>query len=318
MPIQKNQVNAVGQWPVLKPSHIIKAILDSGLRKALLPSSRKVREFWKVWLQDHPDDEMHNPEWDPYLHRLIPLQLWGDEGTNRENSWMMLTMISLLSPDHVRCLSQASRHLLFTFPVDLYAKSKRQDKEVNKSIQMLLREITNDLNGLYDEGVVSDKGLYFARVVNLKGDWKFLVQALNLVRSPSHDKICPFCEAGKKDPALLFTDTRECAGWKNTLFASAPWKVLPELMLLRGFGLGFISFDLMHTWHLGCGRDLAASTIKELVKQRVFVGNSTAERLQRAFTSLDSWARNTKHRLALRKLTKENLYWYSGTCPATC
>ena len=98
---------------------------------------------------------MHNPEWDPYLHRLTPLQLWGDEGTNRENSWMMLTMISLLSPDHVRSLSQASRHLLFTFPVDLYAKSKRQDKEVNKSIQLLLREITNDLNGLYDEGVVT-------------------------------------------------------------------------------------------------------------------------------------------------------------------
>ena len=134
MPIQKKQVNAVEQWPLLKPSNIIKAILDSGLRDALLPSSRKVREFWKVWLQDHPDDEMHNPEWDPYLHRLIPLQLWGDEGTNRENSWMMLTMISLLSPDHVRSLSQASRHLLFTFPVDLYAKSKRQDKEVNKSI----------------------------------------------------------------------------------------------------------------------------------------------------------------------------------------
>ena len=127
-----------------------------------------------------------------------------------------------------------------------------------------------------------------------------------------------FVKLGKKTPPCCSQTRVSAQVGKIPCLPQPRGKVLPELMLLRGFDLGFISFDLMHTWHLGCGRDLGATTIKELVKQRVFVGNSTAERLQRAFTSLDSWARNTNHRLALRKLTKENLYWYSDTCPATC
>ena len=79
-------------WPIIRPTELLKPLLDSGYRDALLPTAKEVRKFWRLWLQDHPDDEFQDPSWAPYFHRVIPFQLWGDEGTLRESSWMLLSM----------------------------------------------------------------------------------------------------------------------------------------------------------------------------------------------------------------------------------
>ena len=301
-------------WPYIRPSELLKALLDSGYRNLLLPTAKDVRRFWRLWLQDHPDDEFHDAIWAPYIHRVIPLQLWGDEGTLRESSWMLLSMMSVLCPERVRTLSQASRYLLFSFPVDEYHK----ENGVNLSLQSLIEQVVVDLNRLFEEGIQTSSGLFFARVIGLKGDMKWMGQSLNLVRTSSHNLICPFCLASKTDPGMLFTNVREDAPWRGTVFSSNPWTTLPKLMLLKGFTLHSLKFDLMHLFHLGTGRDVAATTIKELIKARIFQGNNRKERFAAAYRSLKTWANLHGKTLALRKFSKENLYWYSDTCPVPC
>ena len=88
------------------------------------------------------------------------------------------------------------------------------------------------------------------------------------------------------------------------------------MMLLKGFTIHHIKFDLMHIFHLGTGRDVAATTVKELIKEHIFQGNDRKERFATAYRSLKTWANLNGKSLALRKFSKENLYWYSDTCPA--
>ena len=302
-------------WAYLSPLDLVRALIDGGFRKALVPSGGEVEDFWAWWLKDNPYDEFHQNGWKPDLRRTIPLQLWGDEGSYRENSWLILTLTSMLCPDHARSLSQASRYILFAFPEKLYVKEKKVSS-VNKSIQMLMDQLVVDLNQLYHNGVDTQHGKFYGRVINLKGDWKFFSQVLNLTRSPSRDNVCLFCEAGKKRAALLYTDCSNNAAWRNTLFSSAPWKVFPKIMEIKGFLLHFVTFDLMHTWHLGCGRDLIGTTLKEMIRARLFQGNNREERLANAYHSLRSFVKENKKELALHKFTHENLNWYSDTTPA--
>ena len=189
---------------------------------------------------------------------------------------------------------------LFSFPVEGCVKDPATN--VNMSLEMLLEKITSDFNKLLSEGFTTKHGHFFARLVTLKGDWKWLVQALNLVRSPSSDMICPFCHAGKTH--MLFTNVREDAPWANTLFSTAPWEVYPNLMQIKYFRLEMVVFDLMHVWHLGCGRDIAGTCIKELTKAKILFGNQIGERLQSAYQSLKSWAREHNKTLAIKGLRR--------------
>ena len=311
IPVKDHGQNEYQSWPYLSPiDWLEKLMIDN--RDALVPDPSSIKDFWTKWLKDHPLDEFHDSSWP--LERIIPLQLWGDEGTLRANSWLLVTLQSALSPPEVRNLSQASRYPLFSLPVEAYVKDHQTN--VNVSLEMLLEKVASDLNKLLIEGFATKHGHFFGRLIALKGDWKWLVQALNLVRSPSSDMICLYCHAGKTN--MLFTNVREDAPWANTLFSTAPWHVYPKLMEIKYFRLDMVMFDLMHIWHLGCGRDVAGTCIKELTKARIFVGNNIEERLQSAYQSLTSWAREHKKALAMKRFTQENVNWHNDACPEPC
>ena len=87
-------------------------------------------------------------------------------------------------------------------------------------------------------------------------------------------------------------------------------------MEIKGFLLHFVSFDLMHTWHLGRGRDLIGTTLKEMVRAHLFQGCNREERLANAYHSLRSFVKENNKQLALHKFTHENLNWSSDTTPA--
>ena len=314
VPVKQGKVAEIKPWAYMSPLDLVQALVDGGFHKALVPCGREIEDFWAWWLKDNPYDEFHHDEWKPYLRRTIPLQLWGDEGSYRESSWLILTLMSMLCPDHVRTLSQASRYILLAFPEKLYVKDKK-GSNINTSIQMLMDQVVLDLNKLYRDGVETQHGRVYGRVINLKGDWKFFCQALNLTRSPSHDNVCLFCDAGK-NASMLYTNCSNNAAWRDTLFSSAPWKVLPKIMEIKGFLLHFVTFDLMHTWHLGCGRDLIGTTLKEMVRAHLFQGCNREERLANAYHSLRSFVKENNKQLALHKFTHENLNWYSDTTPA--
>ena len=76
-----------------------------------------------------------------------------------------------------------------------------------------------------------------------------------------------------------------------------------------------ISADILHVWHLGSGRDLAASCVVLLVKHRYFNGSNIEQSLARATERLKAYCKSHKLSLMLKKLTKQNLSWCSDSYP---
>ena len=127
-----------------------------------------------------------------------------------------------------------------------------------------------------------------------------VVQALNLVRSPSSDMICLYCHAGKTN--MLFTNVRKDAPWANALFSTAPWHAYPKLIEIKYFRLDMVMFDLMHVWHLRCGRDVAC--IKKLTKARSLLV-ATSRKAPICIQSMTFWARKHNKALAMKRFTQE-------------
>ena len=126
-------------------------------------------------------------------------------------------------------------------------------------------------------------------------------------------QVCWKCEAtkGNGDITNAYTNVGDQAPWKATLWTSSPWPIseVPELTKVTGFDVKMISADLLHMWHLGCGRDLAGSCIKVLVCQRYFAGRTIERSLAQATVQLKRYVKLQKQSLVLRKLSKANLSW---------
>ena len=92
--------------------------------------------------------------------------------------------------------------------------------------------------------------------------------------------------------------------------------MVPALCGLLGFNLQMLGVDLLHSWHLGVGRDLCASAIRFLATKRWYWRGRTQEgRLKTATQRLKWYAKNHKLALALGKLSKQSLNWKSDQFP---
>ena len=73
-----------------------------------------------------------------------------------------------------------------------------------------------------------------------------------------------------------------------------------------------LGIDLLHAYHLGVGRDLVASAIKVLAKERYWGGQNLEQRLAQASHSLRAFAKQNKKTVVIKRLDKKNLNWTSG------
>ena len=133
----------------------------------------------------------------------------------------------------------------------------------------------------------------------------------------NHGQVCWKCQASKggNDLDYSYTNLHPGAAWRNTIWTSLPWVQTPELANCRGFDPTMLAADLLHVWHLGCGRDLLGSSLKILTQMRYFAGNSIEKSLGQASMQLRSCARQNGLMLNLKKLTKQNLGWTSDAYP---
>ena len=111
---------------------------------------------------------------------------------------------------------------------------------------------------------------------------------------------------------LAFTNINDDAPYWATMFDSRPWAYEPAYSGLIGFKLEHIQPDLLHCWHLGTGRDLAASIIVYIVRHKhdcpgVLAGANLKDRLMDASAKLKAYAKSRKLPLKLHKLTKSKL-----------
>ena len=201
----------------------------------------------------------------------FPIQLFGDEVEIFDNhQWMCLNWSAETSPVHSD--AKASRYLICVLPVHSYLmRCQGQKKLVNVTLQECLRIVVRSLNDLAESGI--------AAVTCVKGDWKFLVQALSSKFSASSNEICFKCCA-TKDLRCPYTDVAPSADWRSRQRDEDLWHERPAIADLCHFSLRLITPDILHTYHLGVGRDVVASVLTLLLKGRQFIPGASAPFMQ--------------------------------------
>ena len=125
------------------------------------------------------------------------------------------------------------------------------------------------------------------------------------------------CLANKGSFDLERAYTNTAAGWAETLFNGAlPWDVQSPYCDLVGFSQKMLQPDILHCWHLGCGRDLAGGVLSVLVRRRdVFKGGRIERRFATASRDLHRFARNHGYTVSRKKLTRQSLNMKAGKYP---
>ena len=91
-------------------------------------------------------------------------------------------------------------------------------------------------------------------------------------------------------------------------------KIVLSTIYKVAFDVRMVGIDLLHCFHLGVGRDLAASTIRVLVKDQYWPGSNIDKRLAYATKRLQEYAKLHNKKLVLRRLDKSSLSWSSQEC----
>ena len=180
-----------------------------------------------------------------------------------------------------------------------------------------------DLEQLYYSGlrIHDDRTLRFI-VLGLKGDLPFLVKSGHLTRSfvnvrkgPENPKSRPLtgccwkCAAGSS--AVPFEEFTRSPAWLTTTGPNneLPWTTIAPFLdhvphVLEDKG-AFFKLDLLHIYHLGIGRDFAASSLV-VVLDLVYEG-SIPEKLASMNVDLKQYLKSAKKQVHFKLLTRDIL-----------
>lgn len=233
----------------------MKALLECGHRAVLGDATT---EMWQV-LQQH--FHISKPPGD-----AVPISIYGDEVQVFDNNlFMCINWMSECSPYHTN--ARASRFLVAMIP----AKKYFMHEKVNVTLQAVFEQIVASCNTLCTEGVLGLRTV----VSSVRGDWKFLVQSLNLKVSANTNSICFRCRA-TKNLEYPMTDMSEQALWRTSGHPDEVWHSPPALSNLHDFSLAIVSLDILHMYHLGVGRDIVASVLVLLLRAGIFAGRNAS------------------------------------------
>ena len=240
-------------WPIVLPDRLAKQLLLNGYRSHLGCAEQ---HYWDMMANQFGVEK-------PLAADAIGLQLWGDEGQIFENEQMMAIQWSSEQSPWWKD-ARRSRFLICLLPVSKYVIRNK----VNLTLQAVMKELVRALNWWRENPI---DGLC-AQVTNVKGDWKYIGQLLNLKRKPDTNSICFLCE-GTKNLDVPITDLSPEAAWRR-LVPKPPWDREPEILQLKHFNLALVGLDIMHIFYLGCGRDLVASVLVILLRMGKFAGSN--------------------------------------------
>ncbi len=153
----------------------------------------------------------------------------------------------------------------------------------------------------------------------LRGDWKFLREALKLEQHYGRNALCHLCSACKRTPPL-YTDFRRTAAHRGTLVDNREWLAValakPDpspLVSVPGFSIWQAQFDIMHTVDLGILQVAVPSALAELTAPGGrFAGESLQERLDAATRHYRAWCREHRIPSVAKPFTRA---WVDGPFP---
>ncbi len=142
------------------------------------------------------------------------------------------------------------------------------------------------------------------RLVELRGDWKFLRETLRLQQHyNSRGRICHLCSATKERASPEhFSNFSRRAPCRGHLTTHAAWAEEQErlrpgsspLLLIHGFNIRMVQFDIMHTLDLGILQHALPSALHELLREGHFGAGSVHAQLKRATREYRCWCRENR------------------------
>lgn len=230
-----------------------------------------------------------------------------------------------------------TRFLLGILPKSMYSMDENagQDDECDDGgfqsdvYEGLLNVVAKDLRHLFEHGIVNplDGQRYFFCIVNVMGDWPFIQRAGHLARSfynaAKHARasqttipkgICHRCLADR--PGCVWEDFESIPPpWEPSMNTESPFITEPCLLQLphmRNDPAELFSWDLFHTWHIGCGKTFLGTAIIVLATSCIFAGG-VDKRLELLTERFQIWRDRMRLKPHIRKLSKENLSWPTTT-----
>ena len=144
----------------------------------------------------------------------------------------------------------------------------------------------------------------------LRGDWKFLWQTLHLKQYYGTNYICHLCRAHKCISRLRFTNFARTARHRNTLVDSDLWQRwysgsdnASPLLLVPGFCVWHVLFDVMHVLDLGVYQTVVPSAMWELTEPGagIWAGGNRQARFDNAYLDYRRWCKDKKVKAVIRK-----------------
>jgi len=151
----------------------------------------------------------------------------------------------------------------------------------------------------------------------MRGDWKFLKEALHLKHGYHARKCCHLCDAEKDvDSSTDFTLTADV---RATCTETAAWMAsdahagTSPLLRLPAFDIWRVQFDIMHTLDLGILQLAIPSALQELTSAGgLFEGRTRECRVKAASAAYDYWCRKNKVQCRCKRITMQ---WVLGPRP---
>ena len=135
----------------------------------------------------------------------------------------------------------------------------------------------------------------------MRGDWKYLKEALHLKQHYGlKDLICHRCNVLKfsADLGMRYTNFHQGAPHRKTIFKNSTWMAMmlaaalvSPLLLIPGFHVTRICFDILHCLELGVFQVAVPSFMKEMteLKRKIWPGTTLAGRFRHAFRAYTVW-----------------------------
>ena len=205
--------------------------------------------------------------------------------------------------------------------------TKQTYKSNPEHFDMFLKVVFEDLESLYYNGIsVRDDCTLRFLVLGLKGDLPFLTKAghlnrtfMNIRKGPAGPNskpltgCCWMCAAGSS--AVPFEEFTRSPAWLQTVGPNneLPWATIPDFMehvphVLEDKG-SFFKLDLLHVYHLGIGRDFAASSL--VVALNLIYQGAIPDRLASMNRHLKQYLKESRKQVHFKLLTRDLLGYNS-------
>ena len=293
--------------PFLLPHKFFKALYESNRKhfvKAIRGPKGAPAQFWRSmrdspFLLNRPELGATDYPW------TIPLGMHGDGGAfNKQDQLYVISWNSLFAEGPT-----LSQRFLLTVVREREMTSETLDavfEVMSWSLNVLMRgqETRNrwDLP-LRDVGRPLCGG-WKGALCQVRGDWAFSVKVFHFPNWNTAGRMCYLCRASSVDPDLPWTDCRQCAGWRGTVFSDETWRAymyangfaIPCLLLLViGLRLECGTVDPLHAVDQGFASHILGDVLwYSAVMKRCFGGITQDAAVSILGTKIKEWYEEVK------------------------